>query len=381
MTSEQRLRDALRHEAETLVPPDTSWDAVAAVIAARRRARRLRSALIAGSAAAAVAVIALAVTSGTGSHDRLRVVPPASSPTTAAPVETTTPQPTTTVARQDGVPEHIVASRGNGEVVLLRSNDGAVVRVLLPPGPDGAPRDVTLTPDGTAAYTESSFGPGCGTIHRVSTGGGPAEEIARGMSPTVSPDGKQLAYITHEPAAGAEDQGCRHMRLVVRDLVTGRERFATIYDPSVGDSMIQDVLLGTTWSPDSRHVAVKSGWENWASILIFDVATQESMRSHTQVPPEGGRTYWNPLYRGTIGDLVVYAEPPGSTLPEPIRGRYAVVDPRTGRIKSSYGENVRPVAFDASGEHMLSIDRGDVLTRWTGGRSVALGEGFVDADW
>lgn len=377
MTVESRLRDALHHEADLVEPRETNWEAVADQLAARRRARRVRVGIVAGAAAAAAGIAGLAVSDRT-TDESVRVIPPAVPPSTA-PATTTA-----TTAVETGMPRYLVATRRDGEIAVVDSADGSVVRVLVPAGRERADAippagSVALTPDGRVVYFARAGGAGsCGTIHRVPVAGGAEELVAQGVTPAVSPDGTKLAYVAHEPEAAPEGQGCRLHRLVIRDLATGAERFTTNYEPNV--DTIQDVLFGTSWSPDSRYVAVEAGWENWATVFIVD-SSEEQWRDHAVVSTEGGRVYNNPLYRGKLGDLVVYVEPPGSSLAEPLPGRHAVVDPRTGRIKSSYGEDVRPVAFDVTGDHMLSIDRDGALTRWTGGRAVKIGEGFVDADW
>ena len=392
MTPEDRLRDALRVEADTVEPRHKAWEPIAAGLRGRARRRRFQQGLAAAAAVVLVAAGAAVAMSGGTDEGNVRVVPPAQVPTStspetaeAVPETSTTLATTTTGPPSAGVPPYVVAARQNGEIVVLSSSDGAVVRVLVPaPTPTGELlADVDLSRDGeTVFFSRHDGGTGCATIYRVPARGGEPTPVGRGSMPTLSPDGRLLAYVGDEPRFGTDPADCWLQRLVVRDLETEAERFMSAFTAT---DTPPDILIGPDWAPDSRHVTVQRGWENALDVLVVDAATSDSMREPVRVP-SGDRFFSHPLYRGTTGALVVRADQKTDTIENETPDPLVVVEPRTGRIVATLENNLEgnALGFDASGRHLLYTsyrERVPALMRWTNGRSVKIAEGFVSADW
>ena len=102
-----------------------------------------------------------------------------------------------------------MAAEEGGRLVVVDVASGKVLRTLMtfsdlrtetPEGGRAAPRDITLTPDGTVAYLEWCCEPAAGDIRRVPTAGGSdagADSVAHGYGPSVSPDGASVAWGTY----------------------------------------------------------------------------------------------------------------------------------------------------------------------------------------
>ena len=102
-----------------------------------------------------------------------------------------------------------MAAEEGGRLVVVDVASGKVLRTLMtfsdlraeaPEGGHAAPRDITLTPDGTVAYLEWCCEPAAGDIRRVPTAGGGgtgADSVAHGYGPSVSPDGASVAWGTY----------------------------------------------------------------------------------------------------------------------------------------------------------------------------------------
>lgn len=137
----------------------------------------------------------------------------------------------------------VFASAENQKMSLLSSQTGAVLRVLAAVGPDFTNNGVTRSPDGRWIYA-TWIGKHSLRIERISAAGGPRTFIAYGSQPTISPDGRYLAYIT-----GKDD----HF-LAVRDLRGDRTRKWNL-SPLIGNkvSLFNGQLL---WSGSGELVAL-----------------------------------------------------------------------------------------------------------------------------
>ena len=133
-------------------------------------------------------------------------------------------------------PKTFVGLTNDRDLVLVRLEDGAVVRTLL----EGEGLELTLgagafTPDGSFVHVTDWAGRDP-RILRVPLDGGPPVEVAAGSSPTVGPDGR-IAYAGCGESCGT-------------DLFVEFENGAIVrFDVSSSD---EERVAGLAWLPDGR---------------------------------------------------------------------------------------------------------------------------------
>ena len=226
MTFEQRLREAMQARVEGVDAP---------TMAIRpERPRRVWPAVAAGFAL--IVVVAIVVALLASGHDD-DPIPPASTP----------------------YPSRIVAVTTDGRVILASSKDGHALRTLASGALAGG--GLAVSPDGRTVYyaeIEQAYCPGdperipVTRIMSIPVQGGTPEEIATNVRyPTVSPDGRYLAF-TGIPNCSDAGQS-----VLVKDLYAGA-RSRGPYDGSWGPKVFAGTTLrgvgGLSWAPDSRHV-------------------------------------------------------------------------------------------------------------------------------
>lgn len=201
----------------------------------RWRRRALRVGFSTGATAAAVAV-ALVITSSVSTHRHTVIVggPPTSIPSTSMPSTFVAATPDAT-----GVP---------GSVDVLSSADGRV-RVRLA-------RTYTLytenglirSPDGSTVYFDRlpPIGEGQVEISSVRAVGGPVTDIAAGIDPALSPDGRYLSYEPPSPSGGTA--------VAVRDLATGAT--TTIDLTALLEGYSIPVGTGLAWLGDNKLAVI-----------------------------------------------------------------------------------------------------------------------------
>jgi hypothetical protein len=274
-----------------------------------------------------------------------------------------------------GYPESYVAMTNDRDLVLVRLDDGKIVRTLLEGVDEITLGPGAVTPDGTSVYVtdRSDSDP---QILRVPVDGGPIESIDVGTSPTVGPDGR-LAY------GGCGRDGCAS-ELFVQQLGGGLLRV----DVSAGEERLAEVV----WLPDGR-LAFSIGYLGDADpdIRILDPSDPPQ---HLIDLPVLGPTHpgegWRPLgFHEPTGGLAVDASccpttPDELPLAEPILS----VDPDTGEHGPGIVEGAGfAVALDHTGRWFLLVGRAEDGTGGTtflldaDGQLRAVGEGFVDVAW
>jgi len=135
----------------------------------------------------------------------------------------------------------------------------------------------------------------------VPLAGGRPRFVTYGGEIAVSPNGRLIAFPRIE-------DGCAAGALVVRDLVTGRER---VWHPSTGD------VVSVAWAPDGRHVAFSSGLDQ--NVFLLDTAVPEE--------PDQRTTSAQPLfveigaYRGTASPVKLSRTPATYRSSPPALGR------------------------------------------------------------
>jgi hypothetical protein len=130
-----------------------------------------------------------------------------------------------------------------------------------------APR-LAVSPDSGTIYFDNGRrsvrnecpvnGQGVDVIEAVSRTGGPVAEVTRGRSPTLSPDGRRLAFLRPSDCFGNNDH------LVVRDLASGTERS---WDVAQADGEFRL----PSWSPDGNHVAYQYAIGGDITARVLDV--------------------------------------------------------------------------------------------------------------
>jgi hypothetical protein len=308
----------------------------------------------------------------------------------------------------DGPRPKEVAAIVDGSVVVLDGKDGRTLRTLATHGEattGGFPylEGVTLAPDRSSVYYALAGDCGPATIYRVAAdGGAPSEAILSGVSPAVSPDGRQLAYAVAAPGSQlppADDAGAaadpevtadeRHCQnaVVVRDLRTGTERTWRYPDtPDYATNLYQQaVITEIAWAPDSTQLAYTLSYEG-DSVSILDTAAATDLSQTTEVViPGGGGNSSHPAWQAATGLLGLfntrfeccfddnYTGPPRALLVDPDRRLASPLLPS--------GRRVTALDFDASGAHLLFVDGGRLYRRSGSQAPVALTRGVTVADW
>lgn len=138
-------------------------------------------------------------------------------------------------------------------VVVASSADGSEERTVYRSSGD-VPGATTLSVGGGDVYVGVVRRSGCGAILRVPVAGGEATDLGvEGRAPSVSPDGRLLAYASE----GKDERGrCVVRALVVRDLGSGVERR---WD--VGAAAPPDIsgIFNVRWSGDGGLIGYQFG--------------------------------------------------------------------------------------------------------------------------
>jgi hypothetical protein len=310
---------------------------------------------------------------------------PIGSPTAALP----SPTPSQPHTPQSGTcrPKHadpapIVASR-RGRIVLLRPSDGKELCTLVKiDQAKGTLITLTLTPNGKTVYFAEGGFSRCASIFAASIEGGHVQRVVDGgYAPAIHPNGRSLAYNASHTC------GDRRHRIVVRDLVSGKEReWLGTWEGGYGDPI---------WAPDARFLVVaKSGADSashflldtrknsplegkpWPPVDEFDPSTVDGVALLNPGVTLGGFTV-RPITK-TVAFGVFYSdEQPDEAHP------ILELDPQTGALETLIGRGSRPVDFDSTGKHLLyrGFNMGFQLFRYSNGRSYFLGKDYYDAVW
>ena len=310
----------------------------------------------------------------------------------------------------DGPRPSEIAAIVGGTVALLDGRDGHRLRTLAThteATTGGFPylEGVSLTPDRSQVFYALAGDCGAATIYRVATDGRtPSEAILSGVSPTVSPDGRKLAYAVAAPGpvpapapaavstpvpggdAVPAERRCQNA-LVVRDLKTGAERTWRYPDtPDFSTPLYRDAVISEiAWAPDSTRLAYTLSYEGDSISILDTQAAADLSQTEEVVIPSGGGNSSHPAWQATTGLLGLfntrfeccyddnYTGPPRTLLVNPER-RLATALLPTGR-------RVTALDFDASGAHLLFVDGGRLYRRSGTQAPVALAPGVTAADW
>jgi hypothetical protein len=275
------------------------------------------------------------------------------------------------------LPETFLAVRDHGtELVMVETATGRVRRTLVDLGDfpeNGSEEDksfwpyidgLTLSPDGRTVYYSTGPEPAVGNLYRVAADGGEPEQIADGLAPAISPDGRRLAFWSLDA-------------IVVKNLDSGE---STRFEPGEGFTYRFGNQLA--WAADSRHLAFEKGFvEGASSIHVLDTATPGTLSGARPVGGDYEESDTSPSFRSFDGLLgVVQVCCPGPEGSGHDADTFAVLDPVTGQVKGRLDLpfQAKSAAYDRSGRHQLFVaGDGTVLRRSGGGFTAVLRLGGV----
>jgi len=274
-----------------------------------RRRRRWRSAGLMMAVIGAAAVVGMLTLRGNGrpvvTVDVIGPHPTTTAETTPTPAPitpvkpdlpaTTLPEPSSDAAvakfhpvNIEGLPDRYIALDRDGNLSVVDTATGESTELYRVPVPVGADwrrmSSMTVDPAGEYVYVGYDGNRDCkGTITRVAIDGGEAVDVAEGLGPLVSPDGRWLFYTidgaTHRgevpPDTTDPTLPCRgrHDSYAWLDLTTGTER--RWIAPPLGEFMDPVDLYGTTFEPGSHRLYLAA----WSIYTAFSVITPDSIGS------------------------------------------------------------------------------------------------------
>jgi hypothetical protein len=407
MSLDGDLRDALLSIANETPAEPRDWPNVPDRAARIRLTRRRAQGALALGATAVVVVIGLLIVQpfGDGNHRSIVANPPTGA--TQATVSTSPDVATTTpVDAATDLPSAIVAITERGDLIELDPVDGALRRTIAQVAPGTL--SVAITPDGRTAFVERpSTDPPCfepggqpNEIVAVDRATGAETPIGPGSSPTVSPDGRHLAYLGR----------CADGPLVVLHELDGQVGVA---GPSAGlfvrgldaYAPTSDNVIGPlSFAADSIHLLGHARVDGVIDAWIVDTAgatVGETARADATVVPAmppgplSGRLVAE-RYLGDTGllGLACFCDAANVYTLDPTTGRPAgqgIVFGTNGVVPGEQSWSL--VDSDRAGRNLLLVVRHDdstlhlerVVTRdpeaRTGSPRVRLADGIVSAAW
>jgi hypothetical protein len=158
--------------------------------------------------------------------------------------------------------------------LLVLSTSGKLIRRV--PRFIAQVQALELAPDRRNAYVSIYVREQPPRLYEVDLETGKRAGLANAISPSFSPDGRRLAYVTVELRQDIKYR----TRLVIRSLRTGSARIVRLPSQTPLGTPPELVI---NWSPDARRIAVFDG----SVIRLVDVATATTVESQPSIP--GGR--------------------------------------------------------------------------------------------
>lgn len=156
---------------------------------------------------------------------------------------------------------------------------------LLRRGPQfgGFVQALALSPDRRSAYVSGALADQPPQLYEVALGSGERVLIANAISPALSPDGTELAYLT----VTMQNDSKYITALVIRDLRTGSPRTIP-FPPGVPLGTPPELIIN--WSPHGHSIALFDGTQT----RIVNVASAQTVVSQPALP--GGGRASAPVY-------------------------------------------------------------------------------------
>lgn len=276
-------------------------------------------------------------------------------------------------------PAQIVAISDDARLVLLDAVTGVEIRVLVDLSGQVLPERefpleaLALSPDGTEVYYTQVRQDVADShvVMRVSVlGGAPEVVIDPGAAPSVSPDGRTLAFSF--PADG----NLGHNAIGVLDLETGAVREWRLDADEDDFFQVGGYIHSTSWAPEGGRIAYHFDYEG-SELRVLDTG-QTSLSRNRQTPGN----YAHPSWVSGSQLAVVHSCCFHEFKEEP--GRAVVVDVDSGEVvrEIASGDKVEWLDADASGAAFLVVlGDGTIQVGTLGGQPEPLASGYRAAVW
>lgn len=275
------------------------------------------------------------------------------------------------------MPRAVVASVDH-RVVVLDARDGRELRELVR---DDNPSDVQGLTTASDAKVYFAHGSQCANeIGAVPADGGPATDLRSGVAPRLSPDGRYLAVANPSPGAPCDGP----TRVTITDMRSG----ATVPVPIPDGGVVRAEPL--SWSPDSRHLLVRSARGSAGrSLLVADLGSDPVAEGVVVTSLSTSDPVTAATFLSDTSVAVALQHGPDAHI--------VGVDPQTGEVQRRLLEvdhrSVTVLSGTPTGDHLLLADVGASraakttrLSRWaeSDGRRTTLLRTTVpvgDATW
>lgn len=360
-------------------------------VATRSRRRRALIGTGAGLAVVAAIVVGAAALGEVAFEERTGggpITSPSPDPAlTATPSPDSGPTPTPTPSAEPrpvaGWPDSFVGLR-RGEIVLVDAVSGETISVLVDGETLGGrgeaigTADLEVSADGSTVY----FVP-FGTPERIMSipvAGGEPTLVAEGRKPTISPDGRSLAFVACEGIMAA----CGNA-ILVRDLASGE---TTVWDVGVEDRWAGQLA----WFPDARRLGFSMFYpgDSNPTLHVLDTAADvgSELRTVEKVGPEDVGAGWTVVgHHAPTEGLVVRSYCCSTYATDEVEEASVISVAPTGRVIATLlpGSDWLDIELDAAGSHFLLLEPGGAVYRLedVGADPVAVAgaQGFEDVAW
>jgi hypothetical protein len=234
--------------------------------------------------------------------------------------------------------------------------------------------DIEATPRGSSVYFVPRLAPE--RIMRVPITGGAAELVAEGRLPTVSPDGRLLAYV----ACDSPYVRCGNA-ILVRDLNTGD---TVSFDMGSNDRWAGQLA----WLPDSRGLAFSTFFAGNGNptMHVLDTIDQQGvdLKDVPKIGPERAGATWTVVgYHTPTEGLVVRHFCCSLEPTDEVDERSIIsVAPNGQVVATLFDGDWLDIELDATGRHFLLLEPGGIVYRLDdAGERVPIADGFEDVDW
>jgi hypothetical protein len=311
----------------------------------------------------------------------------------------------TGVGNGTGSGDALLTVKANGAVELLAPDSGAVLSTLVGPAPVDSDGRHLASPEGVTASHDVAYVAyqlPTPVIESIPFDGGTPTFVTNGRTPSVSPDGSQLAFFRSSGPSSVEE-------LVVRDLTTGAEQTVDATISAVAGSEV-------SWSTDRSELALTGLFDATAAsgggtdivggVQVLTLAQPlSSTNPHFLGAPttfahlEVGGTAWaDGQFLSPGGHIAVLSGGIGGGCQPDTPTTVLDVDPTTLQTTTvaSFPFSITNAVFDHTGQ-LVAFERtlpqsgcnggttttvpgqvaGSLLERWSGGVTVQLADGVA----